>query len=99
MGSSESYFKGTILLKNYWKMTILWAFSYNFIVKFHIKKILEPNTTLLYPNPCSNEVCYKGDCTIWASLRENLSLGFQTKPVSNQTPQLQKQARKLKFCM
>ena len=38
----------------------------------------------------------KGKCSIdiWASLRENLSLGFPTKQVSNQSPQLQRLARK-----
>ena len=35
--------------------------------------------------------------TIWASSRENLSSGFPTKRVSNQSPQLQRLARKLKF--
>ena len=34
---------------------------------------------------------------IWASLRQNLSLGFPLKGVSNQSPQLQRLARKLKF--
>ena len=34
---------------------------------------------------------------IWALLQENLSLGCPTKPVSNQSPQLQRIARKLKF--
>ena len=34
---------------------------------------------------------------IWASSRENLSLGFPTKRVSNQSPQLQRLARKFKF--
>ena len=34
---------------------------------------------------------------IWASSRENLSSGFPTKRVSNQSPQLQRLARKLKF--
>ena len=33
---------------------------------------------------------------IWALSLENLSLGFLTKPVSNQYPQLQRLARKLK---
>ena len=33
----------------------------------------------------------------WASSRENLSSGFPTKRVSNQSPQLQRLARKLKF--
>ena len=38
------------------------------------------------------------DClTLWASTRQNLSSGFQTKQVSNQSPQLQRLARKLKF--
>ena len=34
---------------------------------------------------------------IWAATRENLSSGFPTKRVSNQSPQLQRLARKLKF--
>ena len=33
----------------------------------------------------------------WASSRENLSSGFPKKRVSNQSPQLQRLARKLKF--
>ena len=33
----------------------------------------------------------------WASSRENLSSGFATKRVSNQSLQLQRLARKLKF--
>ena len=47
---------------------------------------------------------YSANCTyvlcrniIWASSQENLSSGFQAKPVSNQPPQLQWLARKLKF--
>ena len=39
----------------------------------------------------SEEVC------IWASLPQNLSLGFVTKQDSNQSPQLQRLARELKF--
>ena len=34
---------------------------------------------------------------IWASTRQNLSSGFPTKRVSNQSPQLQRLARILKF--
>ena len=33
----------------------------------------------------------------WASTRQNLSSGFNTKRDSNQSPQLQRLARKLKF--
>ena len=33
----------------------------------------------------------------WASPRENLSSGFPPKRVSNQSPQLQRLAKKLKF--
>ena len=36
---SESCYKGTILQRNYRKMTILWSFSYNSFVKFHGNKI------------------------------------------------------------
>ena len=41
----------------------------------------------------------KGRCVTgkWASSRENLSSGFPTKRVSNQSPQLQRLARKMKF--
>ena len=35
----------------------------------------------------------------WASLRENLSLGFPTKGDSSQSSQLQRLAIKLKFCL
>ena len=35
--------------------------------------------------------------SIWASPQEDLSSGFPTKRVSNQSPQLQRLARKLKF--
>ena len=37
-----SYYKGTILQRNYRKMTIPWSFSYNFFAKLHGKKIWEP---------------------------------------------------------
>ena len=36
---SESYYKGTILQRNYRKMTISWSLFYNFFVKFHGKNI------------------------------------------------------------
>ena len=41
--------------------------------------------------------CFENVNIIWAVSRENLSSGFQTKRVSNQSPQLQRLARKLKF--
>ena len=41
-------------------MTIKWSFSFNYFVKFHDKKYLEVHMTVLYPNPCYNELCYKG---------------------------------------
>ena len=31
-------YKGTILQRNYMKMTISWSFSYNYFVKFHGKE-------------------------------------------------------------
>ena len=34
---SELFYKGTILQKNYRKMTIKWSFSYNSFVKFHVQ--------------------------------------------------------------
>ena len=36
---------------------------------------------------------------IWAGMRENLSSGFPSKRDSNQSPELQRLARKLKFCL
>ena len=36
---------------------------------------------------------------IWASVQENLSLGFPLKLDSNHSPQLQRLARILKFCL
>ena len=47
---------------------------------------------VLYPNPRYNDVRYKGAALV------NLSLGFPTKGDSNHSPQLQRLARKLKFC-
>ena len=38
---SEPCYKGTILQRNYRKMTIKWSFSYNSFVKFHGTKICE----------------------------------------------------------
>ena len=38
---SELCYKGTILQRNYRKMTIKWSFSYNSFVKFHGTKIWE----------------------------------------------------------
>ena len=70
-------------------MTIKWSFSYNSFVKFHGKKNWD--ITLLYPNPCYNEVCYKGtalqlphvkkNCNIWPAsmlfpLRKYLQLNI-----------------------
>ena len=36
---------------------------------------------------------------IWAETRQNLSSGFLTKPDSNQSPQIQRLARILKFLL
>ena len=38
---SEPWYKGTILQRNYRKMTILWSFSNYSFVKFHDTKIWE----------------------------------------------------------
>ena len=40
-------------------MTILWSFFYNSFVKLHCKNVWN-HITVLYPNPCYNEMCYKG---------------------------------------
>ena len=46
----------------------------------------------------SHDIVSGSDITpiIWASSRQNLSSGFPTKSDQNQTPQLQRLARKLK---
>ena len=38
-GISNPCYKETILQRNYWKMTIVWSFSFNFVVKFHCEKL------------------------------------------------------------
>ena len=54
-------YKGTILQRNYRKMTIVWSFSYNSYVKFYGKNIGSHDMTVLYPNMfLYNEVCCKG---------------------------------------
>ena len=53
---SELCYKGTILQRTNRKMTIK---CYSF-VKFHDKKF-GSHMTVLYPNLCYNEVCYKGN--------------------------------------
>ena len=48
---SEPCYKGSILQRNYRKMTsISWSFSYNSFVKFHVKKIWS-HMIVLYLNP------------------------------------------------
>ena len=39
---SEMCYEGAILQRNHRKMTILWSFSSNSFVKFHVKNIWEP---------------------------------------------------------
>ena len=36
---NEVRYKGTILQRNFRKMTILWSFSYNSVVKSHVRKM------------------------------------------------------------
>ena len=55
---SEVHYKGTILLRTI--LLIIWSFSYDSFVKFCGKKFGSHNMTMLYPNPCYNEVCFKG---------------------------------------
>ena len=57
---SEACDKGTILQRNYRKMTIKWSFSYNSFVKFHGTKIWEPQHDQVLSNMCYKEACYKG---------------------------------------
>ena len=55
---SESCFKGTILQRNFRKMTIKWPFSYNSFVKFHGKEIWEPQ------HDCFITICVIIRCVI-----------------------------------
>ena len=57
---SESCYNGTILQRNYRKMTILWSFSYNSFVNFHGTKNWEPEHDCVISNLHYNEVRYKG---------------------------------------
>ena len=57
---SELCYKGTILQRNYGKMTFARKFSYDPFVKFYSKKFGSHNMVILYPNPFYNKVCYKG---------------------------------------
>ena len=52
----ELCYKGTILQRNYRKMTIFWSFSYNSFVKLHGKKMLEPqyDTDICFFGPINN---------------------------------------------
>ena len=58
LGPCFKLFKGTILQKNYGKMTILWPFSHNSFVKFHGKNGGSNNMIMLHPNLCYNEDSY-----------------------------------------
>ena len=42
-------------------------------------------------------ICYLWDVIMWALMQQNLSSGFLTKRDSNESPQLQRLARILKF--
>ena len=56
------------------KMNISWSFSYYYyFVKFHGKKIWEPQHDHVVSNPCYNEVCYKGSA-LSTNLRQQLML-------------------------
>ena len=39
---SELCYKGTLLQRNYWKISSLWSFYYNSFVKFHSEILWEP---------------------------------------------------------
>ena len=59
--TSESCYKGTVLQRNYRKMTIIIP-----LLNFMGKSFGSHNMTVLYPNSCYNEVCYK-----WTALYSN----------------------------
>ena len=51
------------------------------------------STVRAKPTASQDQMC----CDKWALTQQNLSSGFLTKRFSNQSPQLQRLARKLKF--
>ena len=59
------------------KITISCPFSCNSIIKFHSKKSGSDNMTMLYPNLCNNEVCYKWTALyMYSHLRNRKSFDF-----------------------
>ena len=56
---SKSCYKGTILQRNYRKITILWSFSYNFYVKLHVKKLWDPQHDGVIPKAVASK--YMGE--------------------------------------
>ena len=65
------------------------------VLMFVLKEILTGNFTAYFLHKDEKYVFL--EYIIWASSRENLSSGFPSKRDSNQSPQLQRQSRKLKF--
>ena len=63
--TSDSCYKGTLLQRNYRKMTISWSFSYNFFLKI----IGSHNITVLYPKVCYNEACEEHSGSAGRTLR------------------------------
>ena len=57
---SDLRYKGTILQRNYRKMTIFMVIFLELLRKTPwLAKIFGRNMTVLFPNPCYNEVYYK----------------------------------------
>ena len=52
--------KGTILQRNYGKLTIPWSFSYNSFVIILVKKFFGATTVV----PCYNQICVIMRCVI-----------------------------------
>ena len=63
------------------------------IIILHVVPMLHYAWSLLRNEVYAESILF----IIWATSRENLSSGFPPKRVSNQSPQLQRLARKLKF--
>ena len=66
--------KETILQRNYKKMTILWPFFYNSLVKVHGKKIGSHSMIMLYPNLWYIEMCYEGTALYVVNSQKNISV-------------------------
>ena len=78
---SDSCYKGTILQRNYRKMTIKWPFSYNTFVKFHGKIFWEPHDCFFV---CFVALRPKSKATVMARRSAHLTTLFSWASLNKQ---------------